>query len=99
MRMRAWWRAPGEINYFHSNGPTKMDAIKRPLRIPPDFSKYAEDKGLFELYERMLAELLVEKPQDPLSFLLEHLSQDRPEGEREWQASFKQLKSKMRFCL
>ena len=51
-----------------------MDALKRPLNIPPEFSRYAEEKGLFVLYERMLAELLVARPDDPLSFLHEYLS-------------------------
>lgn len=57
-----------------------MDALKRPLVIPPEFSRYAEEKGLFELYERMLAELLVARPDDPLSFLLEFLSQSKNDG-------------------
>lgn len=57
-----------------------MDALKRPLRVPPEFSRYAEEKGLFELYERMLAELLVEKPDDPLTFLSEFLSRDKDDG-------------------
>ena len=57
-----------------------MDALKRPLVIPPEFSRYAEEKGLFELYERMLAELLVARPDDPLSFLLDFLSQTKDDG-------------------
>lgn len=68
---------------FHGNGQfnrQKMDALKRPLTIPPEFSRYAEEKGLFELYERMLSELLVAKPEDPLAFLHEYLSLSRDDG-------------------
>ena len=57
-----------------------MDALKRPLTIPPEFSRYAEEKGLFELYERMLAEVLVARPEDPLTFLHEYLSLSRDDG-------------------
>lgn len=58
----------------------RMDALKRPLHIPPDFSKYAEEKHLFELYERMVAELLVARPEDPLTYLHEFLSQKKDDG-------------------
>ena len=57
-----------------------MDALKRPLRIPPGFSRYAEEKQLFELYERMLSELLVARPEDPLAYLEEFLSQKKDDG-------------------
>ena len=29
----------------------KMDATKKPLLIPPEFSTYAEKHGIFEIYE------------------------------------------------
>lgn len=29
----------------------KMDATKRPLLIPPEFSVYAEKHGIFQIYE------------------------------------------------
>lgn len=57
-----------------------MDALKRPLAVPPEFNRYAEEKGLFELYERMLKELLVARPEDPLTFLYEYLSLSRDDG-------------------
>lgn len=50
-----------------------MDSLKRPLRVPPDFSLYAEQHGIFELYGRMLEELLISKPIDPLTFLVQYL--------------------------
>ena len=57
-----------------------MDALQRPLRIPPGFSNYAEDKGVFELYSRMLGELIVNKPSDPLQFLVDYLSRPKDNG-------------------
>ena len=57
-----------------------MDALKRPLRIPVEFSRYAEEKEIFELYERMLKELLIHRPADPLTFLHEFLSRKNDDG-------------------
>ncbi len=59
-----------------------MDALKRPLRIPPDFSNYAEEKGIFQLYERMLQELIVARPEDPLQFLVDYLGKQQEDGTR-----------------
>ena len=28
-----------------------MDATKKPLRIPPEFSIYAEEHGIFDMYK------------------------------------------------
>ena len=58
----------------------KMDALKRPLRIPPDFIRYAEAEGIFELYERMLQELIIAKPEDPLQFLANYLARKDDNG-------------------
>lgn len=49
------------------------------MRIPPEFSNYAEEKQVFEYYERMLEALLIELPSDPLSFLAAYL--DRTEDD------------------
>ncbi|ELT89859.1 hypothetical protein CAPTEDRAFT_200548 [Capitella teleta] len=53
-----------------------MDPTKRPLKIPPTFSTYAESHGIFDLYKRLLSQLLVEKPEDPLAFLIDLLKRD-----------------------
>ncbi|XP_071947140.1 adenylate kinase 8-like [Antedon mediterranea] len=53
-----------------------MDATKRPLRIPPQFATYAQKHELFELYRRLIARLLMEKPEDPLTFMLEELKRE-----------------------
>lgn len=47
------------------------------LSIPPEFANYAEEKGIFTLYEGMLHALLVARPEDPLEFLSQYLSVDR----------------------
>ncbi|XP_065916646.1 adenylate kinase 8-like [Dysidea avara] len=50
-----------------------MDATKKPLRIPPEFARYAEEKQIFQLLEQMLQELLVARPSDPLEFMANFL--------------------------
>ena len=57
-----------------------MDATKRPLRIPPDFGNYAEEKEIFQLYERMLQELIIARPEDPLQFLVDYLDRQQDDG-------------------
>ena len=47
------------------------------LSIPPEFSSYAEEKGIFTLYENMLQALLAARPENPLEFLGNYLSVDR----------------------
>ena len=47
------------------------------VSIPPEFSIYAEEKGIFTLYEGMLKALLAAKPDCPLQFLIQYLSVDR----------------------
>ncbi|XP_077986552.1 adenylate kinase 8-like [Glandiceps talaboti] len=53
-----------------------MDASKKPLRIPPDFTTYAERHNIFDLYKRLIERVIVNKPDDPLSFLIEELKKD-----------------------
>ncbi|XP_033099160.1 adenylate kinase 8-like [Anneissia japonica] len=53
-----------------------MDATKRPLRIPPQFATYAQKHELFELYRRLISRLLIDKPDDPLNFILEELKRE-----------------------
>ena len=50
------------------------------LSIPPEFSSYAEEKGIFTLYENMLQALLAARPENPLEFLCNYLSVDRAQG-------------------
>ncbi|XP_052092934.1 adenylate kinase 8-like [Mytilus californianus] len=53
-----------------------MDQTKRPLLIPPEFGTYAEKHGIFDLYKRLMEQLLINKPSDPLAFLVELLKRD-----------------------
>ncbi|KAM7451132.1 Adenylate kinase 8 [Porites harrisoni] len=53
-----------------------MDATKKPLLIPPEFSNYAERHGIFQIYESLLTKLVIEQPADPLSYLIGLLGQD-----------------------
>lgn len=58
-----------------------MDALKRPLAIPPEFGVYAEEKGVFQLYEGMLSQLVLHKPTDPLAFLAAYLARPNQESQ------------------
>ncbi|PIK58709.1 putative adenylate kinase 8-like [Apostichopus japonicus] len=53
-----------------------MDATKKPLRIPPQFGVYAEKHNLFEMFRKLIEDLLIHKPGDPLEFLQEQLKRD-----------------------
>ena len=57
-----------------------MDALKKPLRIPPEFSSYAEEKEVFPLLERLLQELLLCRPTEPLEFMASYLARERDDG-------------------
>ncbi len=59
-----------------------MDALKRPLSVPPEFSVYAEEKGVFPLYQSILSQLVIHKPTDPLTFIAHYLS--RPTQDRKF---------------
>jgi len=53
-----------------------IDKTKRPLRIPPQFQLYAEEHGLFDLYHRMLQRLVIDKPDDPLDYMINWLRRE-----------------------
>ncbi|KAL5012337.1 hypothetical protein ScPMuIL_010888 [Solemya velum] len=50
-----------------------MDQSKRPLLIPPEFGTYAEKHGVFDMYKRLMEQLIVHRPEEPLSFLIDLL--------------------------
>jgi len=47
-----------------------IDKTKRPLKIPPQFQMYAEEHGIFDLYHRMLQQLIIDRPEDPLDYMI-----------------------------
>lgn len=53
-----------------------IDKTKRPLKIPPQFQLYAEEHGLFDLYHRMLQKLVIDKPVDPLEYMVNWLRRE-----------------------
>jgi len=59
-----------------------MDATKRPLLIPPEFGTYAEKHGIFEMYKRLIEQLIIHKPNDPLAFLIELLQREKEDVPR-----------------
>ncbi|XP_064210585.1 adenylate kinase 8 isoform X2 [Anguilla rostrata] len=59
-----------------------MDATTKPLRIPPEMSIYAETHEIFDLVQLMVTNLLVDKPEDPLQYLIDYLKRDSLEVPR-----------------
>nr|XP_039270982.1 adenylate kinase 8-like [Styela clava] len=53
-----------------------MDTSKKPLRIPPEFGVYAEEHEIFDMYKRLLSQVIVEKPDDPIQFMIDWLKRD-----------------------
>ncbi|KAF2978935.1 hypothetical protein EK904_014478, partial [Melospiza melodia maxima] len=48
---------------------------------PPPAGAYAEERGLFQLLQNMLEELLIHKPDDPIEFMINHLKQNNDDVE------------------
>ncbi|CAG5136512.1 unnamed protein product [Candidula unifasciata] len=53
-----------------------MDQTKRPLRIPPEFATYAEKHGIFDMYKRLIEQLVIIRPDDPITFLINQLNKE-----------------------
>ncbi|XP_051551866.1 adenylate kinase 8-like [Myxocyprinus asiaticus] len=53
-----------------------MDATARPLRIPPQMAIYAEKHEIFDLVQTLLRNLMVDKPEDPIQYLINILKRD-----------------------
>ncbi|XP_029469694.1 adenylate kinase 8 isoform X4 [Rhinatrema bivittatum] len=59
-----------------------MDATNRPLRIPPEMGVYAEKEKVFELIQKMMERLLLDRPEDPIQYLIDHLKNNNDEVPR-----------------
>ncbi|XP_073493951.1 adenylate kinase 8 isoform X3 [Phyllobates terribilis] len=53
-----------------------MDATAKPLRIPPQMAVYAEDHRIFDMLQKMVQNLLMDRPGDPIQYLIHHLRKD-----------------------
>ncbi|XP_075255020.1 adenylate kinase 8-like [Convolutriloba macropyga] len=53
-----------------------VDQTARPLRIPPHYGLYAEEKGIFETLKQMLQNVIINRPSDPLQHMIDWLDQD-----------------------
>ncbi|KAF6721086.1 Adenylate kinase 8 [Oryzias melastigma] len=47
-----------------------MDETRRPLRIPPQMRSYAEKHDLSQLAQDLVSNLLIDQPDDPISYLI-----------------------------
>uniref|UniRef100_A0A8C1YTS0 Adenylate kinase 8 n=1 Tax=Cyprinus carpio TaxID=7962 RepID=A0A8C1YTS0_CYPCA len=57
-----------------------MDATVRPLRIPPEMAIYAEKHDIFHLVQTLVRNVMVDKPEDPIQYLINFLKRDRFDG-------------------
>ena len=53
-----------------------VDATKRPLKMPIRYQNYAEEHEIFELVGNMMESLLLNRPADPLNYLISYLEGD-----------------------
>ncbi|XP_018548866.1 adenylate kinase 8 [Lates calcarifer] len=47
-----------------------MDETVKPLRIPPQMSVYADKHNIFHLVQSLVSSLVIDQPDDPLSYLI-----------------------------
>ncbi|CAF1491725.1 unnamed protein product [Adineta steineri] len=53
-----------------------MDQTLYPVNISPEFLLYAERNTLFELFQKCISSLLVDRPNDPITYLIDFLKKD-----------------------
>ncbi|XP_076854314.1 adenylate kinase 8 [Brachyhypopomus gauderio] len=59
-----------------------MDATVKPLRIPPEMAVYAEKHEIFDLIQTLMRNLIVDKPRDPIQYLIGLLKRENIEVPR-----------------
>ncbi|KAM5145906.1 adenylate kinase 8 [Mantella aurantiaca] len=59
-----------------------MDETTKPLRIPPQMAVYAEEHELFTMIQNMVQQLLIDRPEDPIQYLIDHLQKDNDDVPR-----------------
>ncbi|MED6294717.1 hypothetical protein CHARACLAT_023909 [Characodon lateralis] len=59
-----------------------MDETLKPLRIPPQISLYADKHNVSHLVQHMVISLVVDQPDDPISYLISFLQRRRVECPR-----------------
>ncbi|KAM9545893.1 adenylate kinase 8 isoform 4-T4 [Salvelinus alpinus] len=53
-----------------ANHRIAMDETAKPLRIPPEMAIYAEKHEIFDLVQTLVTNLMVDKPEDPIQYLI-----------------------------
>uniref|UniRef100_A0A8C5R0Z7 Nucleoside-diphosphate kinase n=1 Tax=Leptobrachium leishanense TaxID=445787 RepID=A0A8C5R0Z7_9ANUR len=59
-----------------------MDATAKPLRIPPEMAVYAEEHRVFDVIQKMVQRLLVDRPENVIQYLIDHLRNDNDDVPR-----------------
>jgi len=55
------------------DGNIGLDATKRPVRVPPEFAHYLEKHDVFRTLENLMQNVLIDKPDDPLEWMIQFL--------------------------
>lgn len=63
-------------------GTGPMDVCARPLQVPPELGVYAEQHRVFDIIQTMLEKLLMDRPEDTIQYLIDHLKRDSDEVPR-----------------
>eukprot|EP00039_Didymoeca_costata_P025528 m.13713 g.13713 ORF g.13713 m.13713 type:complete len:461 (-) comp4905_c0_seq2:106-1488(-) len=59
------------------DGNIGLDVDKRPVRVPPSFAHYLEEKDVYGLLEGLMKSLLIEQPDDPLDWMINFLQKPK----------------------
>ncbi|KAM4019168.1 adenylate kinase 8 isoform 2-T2 [Anomaloglossus baeobatrachus] len=59
-----------------------MDATAKPLRIPPQMAVYAEEHRIFDILQNMVQNLLMDRPEEPIQYMIHHLRRNNDEVPR-----------------
>ncbi|XP_071981632.1 adenylate kinase 8 isoform X2 [Engystomops pustulosus] len=59
-----------------------MDGTARARSIPPHMAVYAEQHQVFHILQKMVENLLIDRPEDPIQYLIDHLKKDNDDVPR-----------------
>ncbi|XP_027018590.2 adenylate kinase 8 isoform X2 [Tachysurus fulvidraco] len=82
LNLSSAWIHKKKNNVVFSGGNKKMDATDKPLRIPMEMSMYAEKHEIFDLIQTLVRNLLIDKPEDPIQYLIGLLKRESIEVPR-----------------
>uniref|UniRef100_A0AA85JW51 Uncharacterized protein n=1 Tax=Trichobilharzia regenti TaxID=157069 RepID=A0AA85JW51_TRIRE len=55
---------------------SEISEVAKPVLIPPEYIHYADQQSIFDLIQRLLKLLIIDRPEDPISYLIKYLEKD-----------------------